>query len=79
MRAWGFRFALIVALGAASFLFGWTWGFPDSIAHQIAASGGIAIALLLLVEIARRARGDWRAMRARERTEILAEVKRHES
>lgn len=75
---WGIRAALIAALGAASFAFGWTWGFPDSTLHQVAAAGGTGIACLLLVEIARRARADWRAMREREQSEILAEVKRHE-
>lgn len=74
---WGIRAALIAALGAASFAFGWTWGIPDS-TLQVAAAVGTGIAFLLLVEIARRARADWRAMREREQSEILAEVKRHE-
>ena len=75
LRRWGLFAALGALLAAAGFFFGWTWGFPDSALHQVAASALCVLALLMLLELAHRVRRDLRAMR--ERAELAREVRRH--
>ena len=74
---WIFWAVCCALLLAASFVCGFTWGFPDSAWHQAGAAAGCAVVALMLVGLVAQVAADWRTIREREESELRREVERN--
>lgn len=62
---------------AASFVAGFSWGFPGSAWHRMAAAAACGIVALLLIGMVAQVAADCRAIRRHEESELRREIERN--
>ena len=77
LRWWLFWAVCSGLLLSASFVCGFTWGFPEEPMHRMAAAGACGVVALMLIGMVAQVAADWRAIRRRERAELRQEIARH--